>query len=110
MDWIDRIKNKAFWIAIIPALFLLTQQVAAIFGYTLDLTTLQEQTLAIINTVFVLLAILGVVVDPTTPGITDAVYIPLDDEIDGYALYDDEDEFNDELEIVEGAHVKPQEE
>ena len=37
INWIVRVKNKAFWVAIIPAVLLLVQVVAAVFGFTLDL-------------------------------------------------------------------------
>lgn len=40
INWIVRIKNKAFWVALIPAVLLLIQVVAAVFGYTLDLGVL----------------------------------------------------------------------
>ena len=73
INWNVRFKNKAFWLAVIPALLLLAQQVAAVFGFTLDLTTLQEQTLGIVGTVFTLLTLFGVVNDPTTEGVSDSV-------------------------------------
>ena len=72
INWQVRIKNKAFWLGLIPLLLLLVQQVAAIFGITLDFGVLQEQLIAVIGTVFALLGVLGVVVDPTTEGIGDS--------------------------------------
>lgn len=72
INWQVRIKNKAFWLGLIPLLLLLIQQVAAIFGITLDFGILQEQLIAVIGTVFALLGVLGVVVDPTTEGISDS--------------------------------------
>lgn len=73
INWKVRIKNKAFWVALIPAILLLVTQVAAIFGFTLDFTALQEQLIAVVGTIFALLAILGIVADPTTEGIGDSV-------------------------------------
>lgn len=67
-----RLKNKAFWIAIIPALLLLVQVIAAVFGYTLNLGELGDKLLAVVNAVFAVLTILGIVVDPTTQGIGDS--------------------------------------
>ena len=67
-----RIKNKAFWLAVIPALALVAQSIAAIFGYTIDLTTLVGKLQAAVNAIFALLVILGIVVDPTTEGINDS--------------------------------------
>ena len=73
INWKVRIKNKAFWVALIPALLLLIQQVCAVFGATLDFSELQGQLIAIVGTVFALLAILGIVADPTTVGVTDSI-------------------------------------
>lgn len=73
INWRVRIKNKAFWVAIIPADLLLIQQVGAVFGVTLDFGELQSQLVAIVGTVFALLAILGIVADPTTVGVTDSI-------------------------------------
>lgn len=73
INWGVRLKNKAFWVALVPAVLLLTTQVAAIFGVTLDFGVLQEQLIAVVGTVFTLLAILGVVVDPTTEGVGDSL-------------------------------------
>lgn len=72
IDWSSRVSNKAFWIALVPALILLIQQVAGVFGFVLDFGQLQDQLISIIGTVFAILAILGIVVDPTTPGVSDA--------------------------------------
>lgn len=73
INWKVRAKNKSFWVALIPALLLLVQQVLAVFGVTLDFGQLQDQLLAIVCTVFALLAILGIVADPTTVGVTDSI-------------------------------------
>lgn len=72
INWKARIKNKAFWVAIIPADLLLVQQVCGVFGVTLDFGELQAQLVAIVGTVFAILAILGIVVDPTTAGVRDS--------------------------------------
>lgn len=72
INWQVRLKNKNFWVAIIPALLLLVQVVAAVFGYSLDLGNLGNKLLAVVNAAFSVLTILGVVVDPTTSGIADS--------------------------------------
>lgn len=72
INWTVRLKNKTFWLSFIPALLLLIQVVAAVFGFTLDLGELGEKLLAVVNAVFALLAILGIVTDPTTAGISDS--------------------------------------
>lgn len=72
INFLVRLKNKAFWLALIPALLLVIQAVAALFGYQWDFVILNQQITAIINAVFAVLSILGVVVDPTTAGISDS--------------------------------------
>ena len=67
-----RAKNKAFWVALIPAVLLLVQVIAAVFGFTIDLGDLGNKLLAVVNALFAVLAILGVVTDPTTSGIADS--------------------------------------
>lgn len=72
INWTVRIKNKTFWLALIPAALLLVQVVAAVFGYTLDLGELGDKLLAVVNALFGVLAILGIVADPTTKGVGDS--------------------------------------
>lgn len=72
INWIVRIKNKAFWVALIPAILLLIQAIAAVFGFAIDLGDLGDKLLTVVNALFAVLAILGVVVDPTTPGAGDS--------------------------------------
>ena len=72
INWKVRLVNKNFWLALIPAILLLVQAVAAPLGYALDFGTLGNQLLAIVNAVFAVLAILGIVQDPTTKGVGDS--------------------------------------
>lgn len=72
INWKVRIRNKAFWTALIPALALLAQAVASLFGFTIDLTTMTGKLLAVVDAVFAVLVILGIVTDPTTSGIKDS--------------------------------------
>ncbi len=72
INWKVRIKNKAFWVSLIPTVLLLIQVIAAVFGYTLDLGDLGNKLLAVVNALFAVLAILGVVTDPTTAGVGDS--------------------------------------
>lgn len=72
INWIVRIKNKTFWVALIPALLLLVQVIAAVFGFTLDLGELGNRLLDVVNALFAVLAILGIVTDPTTNGVSDS--------------------------------------
>ena len=63
MDFKSRIKNKTFWIALASALVLLSQQ--------LGLDIFPDNAMDIVNTLLLIATILGVIVDPTTPGIKD---------------------------------------
>lgn len=69
VNWKVRIKNKAFWLALIPAVLVFVQVCAVPFGYNWDFAGLQSELVAIVNAAFVLLSILGIVNDPTTEGI-----------------------------------------
>ncbi|KRK40783.1 phage holin [Loigolactobacillus bifermentans] len=71
MNWKTKISNKVFWVALIPAALLLVQTIAAAFGYTIDVAGLSQKLIAVVNAAFVLLAVLGIVVNPNTPGVTD---------------------------------------
>lgn len=72
VNWLVRLKNKTFWLSFIPALLLLVQVIASVFGYSLDLGELGNKLLAVVNAVFALLSILGIVTDPTTSGVSDS--------------------------------------
>lgn len=72
INWKVRLKNKAFWIAIIPAMLLSIQAVASVFGFTINLGDIGNKLLVVIESVFVVLTILGVVTDPTTSGVSDS--------------------------------------
>jgi phi LC3 family holin len=72
INWKVRIKHKAFWLALIPAILLLIQTVCALFGVQIDISGVSEKLIAVINAVFTVLVILGIVTDPTTKGIGDS--------------------------------------
>ncbi|MGE7949508.1 phage holin [Lysinibacillus sp. NPDC093688] len=71
INWKIRFQHKPFLLALFSLILLLAQQVAAIFGY--DLTSaMSEQAMIILNIVFSIFVLLGVVVDPTTQGTSDS--------------------------------------
>lgn len=87
INWKVRFGNKDFWIHFIPAVLLLVQLVLDLFGVKLDLSELGQKILAIVDVVFVILALLGVVNDPTTAGIGDSqralgYTVPYDDALE----------------------------
>ena len=72
INWKVRIRNKAFWLALIPAVLLLVQSVAGVFGYEIHFGTLGDDLTEVVKQVFMLLAILGIINDPTTAGLSDS--------------------------------------
>ena len=72
INWKVRIKNKNFWIAIIPAVLLAVQTVLTVLGLKADFGEFGNKLIDVVNAVFVVLAILGVVNDPTTEGLKDS--------------------------------------
>lgn len=72
INWKVRIANKSFWLTMVPAMLLLIQLVAKLFGLEIKMDGLQENLLNIINALFVVLSVLGIAVDPTTKGISDS--------------------------------------
>ena len=72
INWRIRIKNKNFWLAVIPAVLLMAQAVAAVFGAQIDLGDLGNKLLVVVDAVFGVLVLIGVVTDPTTEGLGDS--------------------------------------
>lgn len=60
---LKRLQNKAFLVAIISSIIILIQQ--------LGLDILPKNVSDIVNTILTILVTMGVVIDPTTPGIKD---------------------------------------
>lgn len=72
INWKVRFKNKQFWVSFIPAILLLAQKIMGLFGYAIDLGGVGERVLEIVEVLFFVLALLGVVTDPTTEGVGDS--------------------------------------
>lgn len=72
INWGVRFKNKTFWISIVPAVLLLAQEVCGLFGVKLEIAGLSDQLIAIIGTAFAILALMGVVNDPTVATLSDS--------------------------------------
>lgn len=72
INWKVRFLSVKFWLALVPAILLVVQGVAAVFGYNWDFASLGKELTGVINAVFAVLAILGVVTDPTTAGVSDS--------------------------------------
>ena len=72
INWKVRIANKQFWFSLVPAILLVIQAGAAIFGYTVNFGELGNSLLAFVDAVFVILVLFGIVNDPTTAGYSDS--------------------------------------
>ena len=70
INWKVRIRHKQFWVAIISALVLLSNQVAAIFD--VDITILSAKIQQALESVLLILALFGIILDPTTAGVKDS--------------------------------------
>jgi phi LC3 family holin len=63
IDWKARLKNKAFWVAIVSTVVLLSQQ--------LGFNIFPENWSSILNTILTIFISLGIIIDPSTEGIGD---------------------------------------
>ena len=72
INWKVRFKNKRFVIAFIAGLLLLIKQVSVLFGYNLNTELFSTNINNVVDAVFLLLGLLGIVNDPTTKGFSDS--------------------------------------
>lgn len=72
INWLVRFKNKRFWLSFIPAVLLFVQTAVALFGLNIELEGLAAKLLDVMNALFAVLALLGIVNDPTTEGVGDS--------------------------------------
>ena len=71
INWKVRLKNKQWWLFMIPAILVLINAVAKVFGYEFDFEIMSDNLQQVVEAIFVLLALLGIIQDPTTPGYKD---------------------------------------
>lgn len=72
INWKVRLNNKVFWIAFIPAILVLIKSLANLFGFEIDLNAVESNLLDVVESVFLVLGIVGIVADPTTKGVGDS--------------------------------------
>lgn len=72
INWKVRFKNKRFVIAFIAGILLLVKQVSVLFGYNLNTELFNTNINNVVDAVFLLLGLLGIVNDPTTKGFSDS--------------------------------------
>ena len=71
-----RTKSKTFWVAIISAVAVFTNQITGAFG--LDYSAQIEQGVNIVGSILTLLAGLGIIVDNNTKGLKDSEIVQTD--------------------------------
>ncbi|KOS69327.1 holin [Lysinibacillus contaminans] len=71
INWGIRFKHKPFLLALFSLVLLLAQQIGAFCGYEM-MSGMSEQLTFILNTVLSILVLMGVIVDPTTRGMSDS--------------------------------------
>lgn len=72
INWRVRAKNKTFWLTVIPAVLLIVQIITGWFNYDFAADIVGDEAARLVNAVFAVLVILGIVVDPTVDGIRDS--------------------------------------
>ena len=72
INWKVRLKNKSFWIGLVGVIGSFVVSMASLLGVDLRLTGVESVATDEISTVFVVLPLLGVIIDPTTSGIKDS--------------------------------------
>ena len=72
INWRVGLKNKKFWVTFIPAMMMLVQVILSIFGYSFEVEKVQGKLLDLVDAVFTVLVIVGVINDPTTVGLSDS--------------------------------------
>ncbi|MFB7159553.1 phage holin [Lysinibacillus sp. NPDC056232] len=63
-------RHKQFWVSLIALLIVLANQIAGIFN--VDITIYNGQVTAISETILSILGLLGIIIDPTTKGVSDS--------------------------------------
>lgn len=64
INWKVRLRNKTFWLTLVPLLVLLTQQIG--------LNWVPKNWESIFGTIMAILTVVGIINDPTTAGVTDS--------------------------------------
>ncbi|MGK4115756.1 phage holin [Lysinibacillus capsici] len=70
INWKVRLKHKPFLVGAFALMLLIIQQIGALSGF--DTTIYNERVTELFNTVLAFLVLIGVIVDPTTPGTNDS--------------------------------------
>lgn len=72
INWKVRLKNKVFWISLIPLVCVFVKEILALFGIEINLDGVANQLVDLVETLFTIIGLFGIVIDPTTSGISDS--------------------------------------
>ena len=74
INWKVRLKNPTFWTGLVSIIVTLAISIAQLFGVDISAVAneWQQAIIAFITAVFGILALVGVIADPTTKGISDS--------------------------------------
>lgn len=72
VNWQVRVKNKDFWMAMIPAILVFINRILILFGIEWSYEVLSANVVNIIESAFVVLTLVGIVNDPTTATLSDS--------------------------------------
>lgn len=81
INWKVRIQHKQFWVSLIALLIVLANQIAGIFN--VDITVYSDQVTGISETILMIFALMGIIIDPTTQGTSDSLRALLYDKPNG---------------------------
>ena len=70
INWKVRLKSKTFWVSAVSALLVFIYALAGLFGFALPVA--QEEIMNVVVLFLALLSAVGIVNDPTTPGVKDS--------------------------------------
>lgn len=72
MNWKVRLKSKKWWLAMIPAILFVANTVSRWFGVEIPTEIIESEAARIIEGLGVVLILMGINIDPTTPGLSDS--------------------------------------
>lgn len=73
VNWNVRVKSKEFWLGIVGAIGVAVMSIANALGLNIDVEPWMGVANTLVTTIFTVLALIGVITDPTTQGIADSI-------------------------------------
>lgn len=79
MNFKIRLKNKAFWVACIALIILILQYIQSMSGMDFNVSLIEK----ILNAILLCAITMGILLDPTTPSMSDSDLVMNKNEKDG---------------------------